>query len=118
MGEIADRVDDRTATYNPRQRDRRQGFGDLLAALTRGLDRKSDVSLLRGSFEQMLRRIVPVRSIELRERGSRWTNRPETITGTESIAIEIPGSDPAAPNVLEATFDSGSPIGQWDFQML
>jgi DNA-binding NtrC family response regulator len=118
MGETAGCVDTRSAAYSARQRDRRQALGDLLAALTRGLDRKSDVSLLRGSFEQMLRRIVPVRSVELRERSSRWTSRPETMTGTESISIEVPGSDPAVPNVLEATFDPGCPLGEWDFQML
>ena len=45
-----------------RQRDRRQAFADLLAALTRALDRRNDISLMRGAFEEMLRRVVPVRT--------------------------------------------------------
>ena len=40
----------------PRQRDRRQALGDLLSALTRALDRRSDISLMRGAFEETLRR--------------------------------------------------------------
>src|SRR5438093_8748334 len=47
--------------FTPRDRDRRQGIGDLLSALTRSLDRRLDVSLMRGGFEETLRRILPVR---------------------------------------------------------
>ena len=69
--------------HAPRQRERRQAFGDLLAALTRGLDRRSDVSLMRGAFEEMLRRVVPVRSVQLRELAGRWSPR-RRIAGTPS----------------------------------
>jgi DNA-binding NtrC family response regulator len=100
-----------------RQRDRRQAFGDLLAALTRALDRRNDISLMRGAFEEMLRRVVPVRAVQLREVGSRWTTRPDA-SGAESFAIEVPGADPVNVGVLEATFDPGSGLGEWDFQML
>jgi len=100
-----------------RQRDRRQGFGDLLAALTRALDRRNDISLMRGAFEEMLRRVVPVRAIQLREIGSRWASRPDA-SGAESFAVQVPGSDPVNVGVLEATFDPGSGLGEWDFQML
>ena len=102
----------------PRQRERRQAFGELLAALTRGLDQRGDVSLMRGAFEEMLRRVVPVRSIRLRELGARWPNRGDEAIGAESIALEVPGPDPASPGVLEATFDPGRALGEWDFQML
>src|SRR5205085_12036609 len=90
-----------------RQRDRRQAFADLLAALTRGLDRRNDISLLRGAFEEMIRRVVQVRTIQLREAGSRWTSRPAA-AGVESFAIEVPGADPLNAGVLEATFDPSS----------
>ena len=103
--------------YTPRQRERRQALADLLASLTRGLDRRTDPSLLRGAFEQMLRRMLPVRSIQLRERG-RWASRPDRGSSIESIALEVPGSDPAVQSVLEATFDPGCRLGEWDFQML
>ena len=111
-------MDNDVPAYTPRQRERRQAFGELLGALTRGLDRRSDVSLMRGAFEEMLRRVVPVRSIHLREVSGRWSRRSEGVPGAESIALEVPGPDPASHGVLEATFDPGCRLGEWDFQML
>ena len=71
--------------YSPRQRDRRQAVPDLLAALARGLDRRLDVSLMRSAFETALGRVVPVRSVRLREIGSRWGERTDT-PGAESVS--------------------------------
>jgi two-component system response regulator HydG len=102
----------------PRQRDRRQALTDLFSALTRALDRQGDISLMRGAFEQMMRRLVPVRTIQLREITSRWSGRTDPGAGTESIALEVPGSDPAIKSVLEASFDPACRLGEWDFQML
>ena len=106
------------AMFTPRQRDRRQALTDLFAALTRALDRQGDISLMRGAFEQMMRRLVPVRTIQLREISSRWSNRIDSGAGTESIALDVPGSDPAVKSVLEASFDPACRLGEWDFQML
>jgi len=89
----------------PRQRDRRQALADLFAALSRALDRRHDVSLMRGAFEQWLRRVVPLRTVHLRESGSRWSSRGNAPAPPESV-------------VLEATFDPGCCLGEWDFQML
>jgi DNA-binding NtrC family response regulator len=100
-----------------RQRDRRQAFADLLAALSRALDRRNDISLMRGAFEEMMRRVVPVRTVQLREAGSRWTHRLDA-SGSESFAVEVPGADPLNTGVLEATFEPSSGLGEWDFQML
>jgi len=102
----------------PRQRDRRQALSDLLASLTRFLDKGQDISLMRGAFEEMMRRVVPVRAIQLREASSRWTGGLVGTTGIESIALEVPGSDPSTRGFLEATFDPGCRLGDWDFQML
>src|SRR6267142_991282 len=104
--------------HQPRQRDRRHVLGDLLAALTRSLDRRLDISLMRGSFEATLRRALPLRAVHLRESGSRWTNQAQAATAPESVALEVPGGDPDAPGVLEATFDPGCCLGEWDFQLL
>src|SRR6476469_5811547 len=90
--------------FTPRQRDRRQALADLLAALTRSLDRRDDISLMRGAFEEWLRRMVPLRTVHLREAGSRWTGRGDVPAAPESVAIEVPGPDPDRPGVLEATF--------------
>src|SRR5262245_38439200 len=70
--------------WTPRQRDRRQAIGELLSAVTRSLDR-NDAALMRGAFEDALRRIVPVRAVQLRDAASRWTRRTDG-TAIESIA--------------------------------
>jgi DNA-binding NtrC family response regulator len=103
--------------FTPRQRDRRQAIAELLSALTRSLDRRLDVSLMRGAFEETLRRIVPVRSIQLRDMGSRWSRRADG-SGIESIALEVPAADSSMAGLLDATFDPGCRLGEWDFQML
>jgi two-component system, NtrC family, response regulator HydG len=102
----------------PRQRDRRQAIAEMLAALTRAIDRSQDISLMRGVFEQTLRRVVPLRTVQLREPGSRWGSRPEAASSPESVALEVPGADPGAVGLLEATFDPGCRLGEWDFQVL
>jgi two-component system, NtrC family, response regulator HydG len=102
--------------YVPRQRDRREALSELLATLTRLLNREQDVSLMRGAFEEGLRRLVPVRSIQLREVNSRWAGR---LDGTgESIALDVPSASAAHRALLEAAFDPGCRLGDWDFQML
>ncbi len=102
----------------PRQRDRRQALTDLFSALTGALDRQGDISLMRGAFEQMMRRLVPVRTIQLREMTSRWSSRTDSGGAIESIALDVPSSDPAIKSVLEASFDPACRLGEWDFQML
>jgi transcriptional regulator with PAS, ATPase and Fis domain len=109
---------DRAAPYEPRQRERRRGVMELVASLTRVLDKPAHVSLLRGAFEDTLRRMVPVRAVRLRETSGRWGTRRDPSDGTESIALEVPGAPATTPAVLEATVDAGSPLGDWDFQML
>src|SRR3954469_2523064 len=105
-------------TTTPRQRDRRQAIPALLSALARALDRRHDVSLIRGVFEQTLRQVVPLRTVQLREAGSRWLTRPESVSGPESVALAVRGPDASNPGVLEATFDPGCPLGEWHFQTL
>ena len=102
--------------FLPRQRDRRTALGDLLCTLTRVLGDRYDASLMRGLFEETVRRALPIRTIQLRDRNSRWTSRPGPNAGIESIALEVPGSP--AGGVLEATFDPGCGLGDWDFQAL
>src|SRR5690349_20713302 len=77
----------------PRGRERRLAFADLLASLARGLDRRHDPALLRGAFEQMLRRVVPVRSIRLRDLGSRWAQDGQD-AALEALTIDVPGRGP------------------------
>ena len=105
------------SVFTPRQRDRRLGFGDVLQSLTRTLDGRGDPFQLRCALEDSLRRVVPVRSVHLRDAGSRWSARADT-TGVEAIVLEVPAADGSSAGVLEATFDPGCPLGEWDFQVL
>src|SRR5262249_38392324 len=105
--------------FTARQRDRRQAVTNLLIALTRALGRREDSALMRGAFEEAVRHAVPVRTVQLRDSGSRWmTSRTGYAPGAESIALDVPSPEPSGPAVLEATFDPGAPLGEWDFQML
>src|SRR5471032_718106 len=79
--------------HPPRRRDRRRGFAELLAVVARNLDRRGDMSFIRGSFEESLRRIVPVRSVHLREAAPRWPTPMDTGQEGELIALEVPGGD-------------------------
>jgi transcriptional regulator with PAS, ATPase and Fis domain len=72
---------------------------------------------MRGAFEEALRRTLPVRSVRLRDAGSRWANGG-TATSAETIALEVRGNDPSVHGVLEAAFDPGCRMGDWDFQFL
>src|SRR5580765_3854709 len=103
--------------YIPRQRDRRETVAELVAALARALDRRLDVSLMRGAFETALGRAIPVRTVHLREIGSRWRGRSE-VAGPESVALEVPNADASCQGLLEVTFDPGCRLGDWDFQLL
>jgi hypothetical protein len=103
----------------PRQRDRRRGFTDLVTAMSRAIAEGADAALMRGAFEEQLRRMIGVRAVRLRDGSSRWTQRvAESSESVESIAVEVPGPDPGATGVLEASFDPGCRLGEWDFQML
>jgi DNA-binding NtrC family response regulator len=99
----------------PRRRERRQGFIDLLTTVSRSMQDRTDASLARGAFEEMLRRLVPVRRVTLRD-SQRWTGRADPHDAVESIALEVPGV--GGGGILEAAFDPGAPLGDWDFQML
>jgi len=105
------------STYTSRQRDRREAVPELIAAVTRALDRRFDVSLMRGAFETALSRIVPVRTVHLRENGSRWGGRG-TSHSPESATLEVPGADPDSQGLLELGFDADCRLGDWDFQLL
>src|SRR3954453_8876107 len=106
-----------TMSYTPRQRDRREALADLVVSLARALDRRRDISLIRGAFETALARVIPARSIQLREVGSRWGRRVEA-GAAESVVLEVPSADASCQGILEVTFDPGSQLGDWDFQVL
>ena len=75
MTAIVSPSNDEPLAFVARHRDKRLGLGDLLMAVTRALGDRTDASLMRGAFEEMLRRIVPVRSASPRQQqqmGRSW----------------------------------------------
>jgi DNA-binding NtrC family response regulator len=110
------------STHEPivtrRRQDRRQSHWNLLTAITRVIDRREDLSAMRSAFEDALRRALPIRTAQLKDPSSPWSARQDPGTGAESIALDVPGSEPGGPGVLEATFEPGCALGDWDFQEL
>jgi len=101
-----------------RQRDRRESLSALLVALSRSLTTQSGMSMMREAFEQAIRRMVPVRAIRLRDSRSRWFARTVQSQEAESIVLDVPTSNPTVTACLQAVFDPGCGLGDWDFQML
>ena len=106
------KIERERSNFVPRQRDRRSGLGHLLAVLSRSVSDASDLALLRGAFEETTRRIVPVRAVRLRDAGTRWIDRAGPVDAVESVVLPVTGG------TLEAFFDPGTPLGDWDFQTL
>ncbi len=100
-----------------RQRDRRRGLGDVLATLARAVSARAEAGQVRGAFEESLKRALPVRSIVLRDRASRWPSE-KTDDGVEALAFEVVGPTTGQRGMLEATFDRSRRLGDWDFQLM
>jgi len=77
--------------YRPRRRDRRESFGELLASLTRALDSRGDLALMRGAFEESLRRLIPVHSVQLRESTSELGTRGLQVVGRYRAGLLLRG---------------------------
>jgi DNA-binding NtrC family response regulator len=118
MNRLDEQPEQEASGQTMRRRDRRQGLTELLAALTRHLDRKQDVVLMRGAFEQSLKRIVPFGTVHLREPGGRWGAGADDARHLESIAVDVPGADGGVAAVLEARFEPGCLLGDWELQSL
>ena len=100
-----------------RQRDRRRGIGEVLATVGRALGARGEPGSVRAAFEEALHQVLPVRTIVLRESGSRW--QPERADARcESVAFDVPGPSPAQRGTLEATFDPLNRLADWEFQMM
>ena len=117
MSAIESNGDHKSAPLMIRQRDRRRGLGEILATLARAIGGRGDAAFLRGAFEDVLRRTLSVRTVHLRDASSRWSTRTDA-GAVESVAFEVPGPSPKTRGVLEATFDPGCRLGEWDFQTL
>ena len=110
-------MEDDLVARRARQRDRRHGLGDVLATLARAIGGATEAGSLRSAFEEALARTLPVRSVALRDCGGRW--RPDDRRGTsDGVAFDVVGPSPGQRGILEATFERGRRLGEWDFQLM
>jgi DNA-binding NtrC family response regulator len=97
-----------------RRRDRRVALHDFLAFLCAGLHPDRDPRELRLRFEQGMQKILPVRSLALRQGTLTTRVRP---TGAELLSLEVPGPTTDAVRI-EALFDPARGFDDWDLQLL
>ena len=74
-------------------------------------------ALQRAAFEESLASTLPVRGVVLRESVGRWPAGPRT-DDLEVVAFDVPGPSPAQRGTLEAVFQRGHRLGEWDFQLM
>src|SRR4051812_35565289 len=96
---------------------RRRALGEVLTTLARAVAGRGEGGSLRSAFEEALLRVLPVRSIVLRDQATRWSaEKPDE--EVESVAFEVAGPTPAQRGLLQATFDRAARLGEWDFQVM
>ena len=101
----------------PRRRDRRVGVETLLAVVGRALARPASGPSLREAFEGVLCQLLPIRSAELR-RGGLSGGSATSARGAGSFVVDVPSVEPQTRPTLEVAFEAGSPIADWDVQVL
>lgn len=117
MTESGGSITEDGSSRTPRQRDRRAGLRDVLSTLSRLVGARADPGMMRGAFEEAVRRTLRVRRVLLRDVTSRWTRVSEP-EGAESVVFEVPAATPKTRGVLEARFDAGTLLGEWEVQLL
>jgi DNA-binding NtrC family response regulator len=102
-----------------RRGERRSDLRQVMRGLVAGLIGTHEQRSLPRLFEQELSRVLPARSIRLREVPTRFQARLVTPTRTaESVVLDVPTADPARQVVLEATFEPGRPLDEWNVELL
>jgi DNA-binding NtrC family response regulator len=102
-----------------RRGDRRADLRHVLNALSAELVARQDERTLQSVFEQELSRVLPVRSIRLREVPSRLQARLVTPTRTaDSVVLDVPTPDSCRQVVLEATLEPGRTLDEWNTDLL
>ena len=93
--------------------------GQVLRALGGALEGDPVDRDLRSVFEHEVRRVLGMRSVQLREIPAPYHARLVTPARTaESIVLGVPSADARVQAVLEATFDPAAPPQVWDLDVL
>ena len=101
----------------PRCRERRLGIETLLGVVGRALARPPNGPSLREAFEEVLRQLLPIRSVQLR-RGGHSGGPAIPAPGTGLFAVDVPAVEPHTRGALEVMFEAGGPVADWDVQVL
>jgi len=102
-----------------RRGDRRSDLRQVLAALAHAIALRAEERNLPGLFEHQLRRVLAGRTVRLREVPARFHARLVTPTRTpDSVVLDVPTSEPGRQAVLEAAFEPGARIDEWNVDLL
>src|SRR5712691_1580044 len=102
-----------------RRGDRRSDLRQVLEALAHAIRLPSEERSLPALFERELRRVLSVRAVRLREVPARYQARLVTPTRTsESLVLNVLTSEPGRQAVLEAAFDPGTHMDDWNVDLL
>ena len=117
--EGVNRLSGLTARIWTRRSERRSDLRQVIGAVACNMVGLHDERTLQSVFEQELARVVAARRIRLREVPTRYQARLVTPTRTpESVVLDVPTPDPARQVVLEATFEPGRPMDEWNVDLL
>jgi DNA-binding NtrC family response regulator len=107
------------ARVGVRRSERRADLRQVIRAVAATLVSRQDERTLPSVFEQVLARIVPARSVRLREVPTRYQARLVTPTRTsDAVVLDVPTADPERQFVLEAHVDPGRPLDDWNIELL
>jgi DNA-binding NtrC family response regulator len=102
-----------------RRGDRRTDLRHVIGALAAGLGERQEERTLQSVFEQELSRVLPARSVRLREVPTRFHARLVTPTRTaQSVVLDVPTPDPSRQCVLEAMLAPGGTLDEWNTELL
>src|SRR5437667_5879250 len=102
----------------PRRRERRRGVEQLTGVLARGVGDRLDSWSMRAGFEETLRSALALRTVQLRDAGTKWAAPSDGPAGVTSLAFDVASTVPGARGLLTVTFEPGRRLDEWDYQAL
>ena len=102
-----------------RRLERRGDLRHVLRAVAATLLRRPAEGALQAAFEQALSQLLSARSVRIREVPTRYQARLVTPTrSADSVVLDVPLGDPLRQVVLEASFDPGGRLDDWNIDVL
>ncbi|PYR31860.1 MAG: hypothetical protein DMF90_24815, partial [Acidobacteria bacterium] len=73
---------------------------------------------MRAGFEEALRSALALRTVQLRDAGTKWAAPSDGPAGVTSLAFDVASTVPGARGLLTVTFEPGRRLDEWDYQAL